>query len=388
MDRILLLKDLIVNDERNKVSDDGSGISLIPSGQWMTWNEVQAVLQQNALNLSVNDIPSDYFHTSEDAVKDKMQGLLSLQPETYARETELGTELNFADAIQTIENVQSLLKNLVHANLSIVPSQYHKKLFDNIQSFHDTLNKINRFSSTQGNPSEERKNILDNLYQNYQTIYNTCQHFQSAQSSAIETAEVKQVVEQTVAQVAAQAKGDLQEINKLKEQAEQALSGITEQASREGVATEARHFTKEAKQHGENACWWLKAAGGAFVALLGAAGYFYCFDTPPDSAGIAWNHFIPRFSILGLLLFVNIILVGIYRAERHNAVVNRHRANALNTFETMTAATLAQDVKDAITLTAASAIYTPQDTGYAKRGGADANKAAEILAALQTNKQN
>lgn len=100
---------------------------------------------------------------------------------------------------------------------------------------------------------------------------------------------------------------------------------------------------------------------------------------------MAWNHFIPKFSIRGLLVFLDIVLVGLYRAERHNAVVNQHRANALNTFETMTAATLTQDVKDALTLTAAEAIYAPQETGFAKRAGNPSSRAAEILTTLRDN---
>ena len=52
----------------------------------------------------------------------------------------------------------------------------------------------------------------------------------------------------------------------------------------------------------------------------------------------------------------------------------------------MTAATLTQDVKDAVTLTAAGAIYAPQDTGYSKKTANSLNSAADILSAIQSPK--
>ena len=63
-------------------------------------------------------------------------------------------------------------------------------------------------------------------------------------------------------------------------------------------------------------------------------------------------------------------------------------ASALNTFETITAATsVTKDVKDAVTLTAAGAIYAPQETGFSKRGtNASTAHVADILASLTTER--
>ena len=169
------------------------------------------------------------------------------------------------------------------------------------------------------------------------------------------------------------------------EQIEQISKTTSTQAGKTGIAAEAGHFQNEVKKHADNARFWLIAALVVSVVLFGIAGYFYC--TPPQSitngqTGFAWNDFVPRFSIFGLLLFFDIILIGNYKAERHNVVVNQHRANALNTFETMTASTITQDVKDAVTLTAAGAIYAAQETGFGKRGGSQQTNIAEILSAI------
>jgi len=172
---------------------------------------------------------------------------------------------------------------------------------------------------------------------------------------------------------------------KAEAQIRQIAKGSVAKGGGAGVAREAAHFSEEASEHANNSKNWLWGVTLASMVLLIIGAYFYC-SPPPEVEGIAWNHFIPKFSILGMLIFIDFMLISVYQAERHNAVVNKHRANALNTFETMTAATLTQDVKDAVTLTAAGAIYAPQDTGYSKKTASARNSAADILSAIGTTK--
>ena len=53
-----------------------------------------------------------------------------------------------------------------------------------------------------------------------------------------------------------------------------------------------------------------------------------------------------------------------YRAHRHNFVINRHRLNALSTFEAFAKATDDQQIKNAVLLQATQCIFGPQPTGY------------------------
>lgn len=53
-----------------------------------------------------------------------------------------------------------------------------------------------------------------------------------------------------------------------------------------------------------------------------------------------------------------------YRAQRHNEVVNRHRQNALRTFETFAVAATEPATKDAVLIAAAKSIFEAQRSGY------------------------
>ena len=65
------------------------------------------------------------------------------------------------------------------------------------------------------------------------------------------------------------------------------------------------------------------------------------------------------------ILFSAVLWAGrIYRAHRHNYVVNKHRQNALSTFEAFAKASEDTPTKNAVLLQATQCIFSPQSTGY------------------------
>jgi hypothetical protein len=204
----------------------------------------------------------------------------------------------------------------------------------------------------------------------------------------------------------AQSRKQLAEARKLKRQADDALNtaskhrektgqvlitaqkaakGAKKVAGNVGIAAEAKHFALEAESHEKNALRWLVAAviGAVIISLVGI--YFYFCDKPTATTSlkmIDWNNFLPKLSSLAILLYFEYSIISIYRSERHNQLTNLQRANALKTFEAMTSSTEAQHITDAITLTAAGAIYAPQDTGFSRRTTSQQMSAADILGSM------
>jgi len=73
---------------------------------------------------------------------------------------------------------------------------------------------------------------------------------------------------------------------------------------------------------------------------------------------------IPKIFIFSILLSAAVWCGKTYRAYRHNAVVNRHRQNALATFEAFAKAASDVETKNAVLLQATQCIFSPQQTGY------------------------
>ena len=173
--------------------------------------------------------------------------------------------------------------------------------------------------------------------------------------------------------------------SKTLDEAERAAKGTRKAAGQVGIDEEASHFLLEAENHRANAFGWLIAAILGALLISSAAIYFYFWDKPLSTATIKmidWNNFLPKLSALAILIFFEYTIISTYRSERHNQLTNLQRANALKTFGAMTSATNTEHITDAITLTAASAIYAPQDTGFSRRTTSQQMNAADIFSNL------
>ena len=68
--------------------------------------------------------------------------------------------------------------------------------------------------------------------------------------------------------------------------------------------------------------------------------------------------------ICGVLISATLWAGEIYRAHRHNYLVNKHRADALTTFETFVRGTSEPQTKDAVLIQATQCIISSQPSGY------------------------
>jgi CTP synthase (UTP-ammonia lyase) len=74
---------------------------------------------------------------------------------------------------------------------------------------------------------------------------------------------------------------------------------------------------------------------------------------------------ITKVVILSTIFTAAVACSRIYRAHRHNYVVNQHRRNALNTFQAFVNAPEADaQTKNAVLLEATKCIFSQQPTGY------------------------
>ena len=137
-----------------------------------------------------------------------------------------------------------------------------------------------------------------------------------------------------------------------------------------GASLHAAFFKREAEKHEKAAAAWKKGvwATAAVLALYAVASIF--FSAIPwlkdvDTVQLAVSKALV-FIVLGYALF---FCARNYAAERHNAVVNRHRQNALTTYRALVRANKNLEGADIILTQAARFIFAPQDSGYARKGG-------------------
>jgi hypothetical protein len=92
---------------------------------------------------------------------------------------------------------------------------------------------------------------------------------------------------------------------------------------------------------------------------------------------------LARLVIISILYFGVIWFIKNYRAHRHLSVLNSHRQNALETFESFVeGAGGDEQTKNAVLLEATHCIFSPANTGYL--GADEENPASRIVEILKT----
>ena len=155
------------------------------------------------------------------------------------------------------------------------------------------------------------------------------------------------------------------------------LEALKETQAQRSAAQQSNFFGKEAEKYDAAASKW------GWMVLAATAIFVFCAiavwraSVPEDVAGgfalaLTLGNRALLFVALGYGVF---FCAKNYMANRHNAVVNRHRQNALETYLAVANAVKDQKHRDTVLAYAAQCIYVPQDSGFARR-----NSGSEISA--------
>ncbi|MBU4566003.1 MAG: hypothetical protein KMY53_15645 [Desulfarculus sp.] len=150
-------------------------------------------------------------------------------------------------------------------------------------------------------------------------------------------------------------------------EADEVLAKIKNIAAEQGVTQQAIYFKEEAKVNEEGAAWWFKlTVGAAIVLFLFASGALAsAYILPPPSGLYATVQLtVGKILVFGVLTFALYFCAKNYFSQKHNAVINKHRQNALVTYEAIVKAAADSANTDIILNQAASCIFVPQNTGY------------------------
>ncbi len=177
-------------------------------------------------------------------------------------------------------------------------------------------------------------------------------------------------------------------IQSLESEINERLDATRKAVAEIAVSQQANHFDKEAERHSSAARKWLwctvlsvflflvVAVPGAFEAIVSKTSptTFDALVSPSAAAqnvlGVPLPYLLSKLVTLGALSFLIGICAKNFLSHRHNNVLNRHRTNALMTFEALAKSAVSESSRDVILHHAASCIFNPQDTGFGKVGEA------------------
>ena len=325
--------------------------------------------------------------------------LVKLKPDDLVRADVLGKDLSFEPGKLIFERTLKLFRDLDQANLDNVAFNALTRLRNQATAALSQFKSINEFSVTKypSNTVGQRDAFISQIRENYDACFDalapviaySIRKGTDFEKIGARAGEIVHAMETTSAESQTKQRHLLVEM-------ESTLQRVRRAAAEVGVSQHATHFKDQSDEHARLSGKWLYAT--AIMAVLTVAWGFVTFfihatgtgttgtppvPNPPTVAEIVQFTF-SKIIILSGLYYALVWCARNYSAHRHNYVVNKHRQNALSSFETFAkAAGDDADIKNAVLLQATQSIFAPQISGYTESEN-DATAPSKIIEILRS----
>jgi hypothetical protein len=307
-----------------------------------------------------------------------LENLLSIYTDRSVEEfvhAKYGEGASFETHRSTIETVFKLNQMLLDSDLKDLPVSALRLLVSQVDTVTNLFQRIWRFDIAKAGQNwvSRRQELLDELQavqKDYFLSIAPILSFALVRKAFRETSDFRSAGETAIHQFNVEARTKREELRAAVDDAKSLLQSVRETVQETGITAHAKRFEAEAESHQSAARGWLLGTAGIGVLTLASA-VANLFWLVPQSTVLNGEHTLQQ--AFGKLLIFSILFTAfvwcarVYRSHRHNVVVNRHRANALSSFEAFVKSTADLDTKNAVLLQATQSIYAPQLTGYVQQ---------------------
>lgn len=160
------------------------------------------------------------------------------------------------------------------------------------------------------------------------------------------------------------------ELNDKKIEVNEILTRIKEASALSGIVSESKNFSDLSDLYDLSAKEWSKKSwkmgiGTLLFAFLSSFSYKFPFIKPENNIESA-QLISGKIIIIGILSYGLLTCIRNYTAQTHNAVINKHRQNSIQTYRAFIDAASTNVTRDIVLTHAAAAVFSHQDTGYVK----------------------
>ncbi len=330
------------------------------------------------------------FESQDRSAREQLQTALSqlaeVTPDALIRTDELGSALDFSNAASVFKRTLGLFATLAESNLDNVPATTLTSLNGSATSANATFKQIREFNPNQANPAQARDALIQQVVTQYESHFD---HISPVIAYSVRKGTDFEALETTaratLATLESTQADQLATIKGFNEESKGILKSIRRAAAEAGVSQHAVFFKEEADEHKAAAKLWLKittllGVGTLVLAVVVAMAYILGWITLTGENAL--QAAIAKIVLFSILYFAVVWSGRNYRAHQHNYVVNKHRQNALGTFEAFVKAASDEATKNAVLLHSTEAIFSPGVSGYLaseKDKSATAPQILEIL---------
>ena len=289
--------------------------------------------------------------------------------QTLPRKVDLGNALNFEKVVEPAQRLVDLFKQLTPTALDDFPWRAVIMIKKKADEAYNTFDQILKFDTESGIPTERRATIIQAVEKAYNTAFTDLHPYISySLYRTIDFSRLDTEVHETLKSIKDKAKKVTFDLIQNKMDSDKILEKVRAVAAEQGVSQQASYFHTEAEKHDTQAGKWKTA-----TTKMGWVLFIYAFvtvflhkipvlvpNTTYDTVQLAVSKVL-MFAVISFMLY---LAARNFLSHTHNAIVNRHRENALKTYQVLVDAAGDTSNREAVLLHAAACIYSPQSTGY------------------------
>jgi len=318
-------------------------------------------------------IPQQLNTSLLEEAKLSIERMQKFDVKTLPRVEDLGKGMNFQSAVGTAERLVNLYKQLAIDLMDDLPKNVLQQLKDRADSDYSLFHEVLAFKANQLDPLHERDDIISKFELAHELTFLTLHPYVAySLNRSADFQRLNTDARAMLQSISEQADEIMKKMKTYEGDAKRALEGIRSSAGKEGVTHQAKHFEVEAGKHETKATKWLAlTALAAALLLIFVGGSVLLRKTPcliPTTTYDAVQLSISKVLIFSVTAYMLFLSARNFLSHKHNAIVNRHRHNALVIHRVLIEAAGEQGNREAIMVQAMSYILAPQTTGYA--GGA------------------
>jgi hypothetical protein len=306
---------------------------------------------------------------------------------SLGREEDLGKQLSFAKAVPLAKDLITVYRRIPVTALNDFTDSQLEAIRAQADADYSTFNQILEFNAEERDAASTRSSILSTLERRRDEVFQQLwQYISYSVARVTDTSLLETQARATIQSIKDEAQRLTDQLTKAKSDADAALAAIRSAAAEQGVSQQAIYFKDEAQNQEQLASTWLTytykfaAAVGGFAAIS-----LFLHKIPwlrPENTAEAVQLVSSKVLIFAVLGFLLLMAARNYTTHKHNAVVNRHRQNALLTYRAIVAAAADKGTEDIVLAHAASCIFSPQDTGFSGARGESNTGSRAVLELL------
>jgi hypothetical protein len=298
-------------------------------------------------NIDINNL-KDFKNFLDETIQMKLRENIVRKSGNFSVDfSEIRKEIDFIyDLKNKFENIEDFL----------LPDSFFERLKSDTNQLINAINQISSFNFASSNPAAERDGIINNFKNCFYNFFYKI----SPLLPYIELLNIENRINSLDISKIEEAKADFENIAK---NLNQGLNHVMDLMKEAGVAKHSKNFDREANDRRDDAKLWLKTT--IFFALASLTSPFYLPSILHWAIG---NNDLQLLSskivIIAMLISAALWCGRVYKANKHQETLSRHKEIALSTFKTFVDGTEDPAIRNAVLMEASRAIFATPTSGY------------------------